>query len=350
MKSKLIITAIVLVLLGATAVKLLSNKQTVEARIYRPEANHRILVQADTVSMRPLKKTLTYTGTFEPNREAMIIPQVQGEVRGIYFEEGDHVPAGKLLVQIDDDLLQARKIAATANFQTASRNYDRYQNAAQSGGVSGLQVDQYNLSMKNADSELRQINKQIALSRIVAPFSGTITLRDVEIGSVVGSMPIARITDMAQLKLVIAVPEKEIQAFEVGKTIPLETQLHPGVTLQGKVDYVAIRSDEAHNYTVRILIRNTPALDLKAGMYGTARIGQDLSAMTLSIPRTALIGSAKSPQVYVIENGTANLRDILTGAANDERVEVLEGLAAGDLVITSGHINLTQGSQVQIAD
>ena len=349
MKSKIIITLAILVLIGATAVKLMSNKQEVEAKIYRPDINQRVLVKADTIAMTSFQQSTLYTGTFAPNREAMIIPQVQGQVRALCFEEGDQVRQGKLLVQIDDDLLQARRIAAEANYHTAARNLERYEKASQSGGVSGLQVDNSQLSMKSADSELRQINKQIALSRVTAPFSGTITWRDVELGSVVGNAPIARITDMSQLKLEIDVPENEIAAFRVGMSISLECEMHKGKAITGRVEYVAVRGDEAHTYLVRIVVNNTPSLDLKAGMYGTAMMQQQNETPSLAIPREALIGSAKSPQVFVIENGKAVLRDILTGKHNEDMIEVLEGLQPGDVIITSGHINLENGSPIQIA-
>jgi len=348
MKTKLILAGFVVVLSVSVAFKLKDNKRIVEENIYRPDVNKKVLVQADTAMPQQLAKTFTYTGTFAPFREVMLVPQVRGEVEAVYFEEGDRVQAGTKLLQIDDDVLQAQYSSAQATYENAKRNLERYQGASQSGGVSNLQLDNLRLSLVNAEAQVKQLAKQIAWSKMTAPFAGTVTLRDVEPGSLVGSTAVARITDLSQLKLEISVPEKEIFLFQEGESIDIETDLYPGKKLSGKIDQVADRGDNAHNYDVRILVKNNDAMPLKAGMYGTAVLSKGMKEDALVISRAALLGSAKNPQVFVVNNGTAELRAIRTGNANDAAIEVIEGLQAGDIVATSGHINLSQGSPVAV--
>lgn len=350
MKTKIIIMTVATLLLVAVTFKLKSNKRIVEANIYRPDHDKQVLVHASVAEVKSLDRTFNYTGTFAPFREVMLVPQVHGEVDGIYFNEGDLVQEGNLLVQIDDDLLQAQYTAADANYKNAKRNLERYHNASGGGGVSKLQLDNLEVNLANAESQRQQLLKQIELSKIVAPFTGTITLRDIEPGSVVGSTPVARITDLKLLKLEISVPEKEVLMFREGDVADIETDLYPGKTLSGKIEYVADRGDAAHNYTVRILIKNdNTATALKAGMYGTAVMKKSLNDQALVIPRAALLGSAKSPQVFVVKNHKAFLKNIQTGMATNEYVEVLQGLERGEEVVTSGHINLADSSHVQVA-
>jgi RND family efflux transporter MFP subunit len=349
MKTKIIIAGLVVVIIAATSLKLQSNKRTVDGEVYHLDLEKRILVQAAKVELKTLTKAFSYTGTFAPDREVMVVPQVHGQVEGVYFDEGDIVQSGKPLVQIDDDLLQTQYTAAEANYQTSKRNVERYENASEGGGVSKIQLDNFHLSLKTAESELNQLLKQIEWSRITAPFTGTVTLRDVEIGSVVGSAPVARITDLSQLKLEISVPEKEIMMFTEGEMVEIVTDIYPGKTLAGKVDYVADRADASHNYDVKIIIRNaSKSTPLKAGMYGTAQIGNGTTNKTLLIPREALIGSAKNPQVFVVENGKAAMKNIQTGNSSNESIEVIQGIKAGEVVIISGHINLADGTPVEI--
>ncbi|MBA4056841.1 MAG: efflux transporter periplasmic adaptor subunit [Marivirga sp.] len=350
MKTKIIIASIVTVVLLAVTFKLKSNKRTVEENIYRPDLDKRVLVEAQLATLKNVDKSLHYTGTFAAAREVMLIPQIHGEVKSVYFHEGDHVKAGKTLIQIDDDLLQAQYMAADASYQTAKRNLERHQSAAASGGVSKLQLDNFLLSLKSAESTLRQLIKQIELSKIIAPFTGTITLRDVEPGSVVAGSPVARITDLTQLKLEVSVPEKEVILFKEGKQAQVTSDVYPGHTFAGTIEYVADRADNSHNYNVRILIQNNDAdKTIKAGMYGTVVLDTDLNKEALFIPRAALLGSAKNPQVFVIHNDKAILRDIQTGSSNNELVEVLNGLQDGEVVATSGHINLANGSNVTVS-
>jgi RND family efflux transporter MFP subunit len=350
MKTKVIIISTVTVLLLSVGFKLKNNKRTVEENVYRPDVNKKVLVEAESVSLKNFDKPLSYTGTFTAFREVMLIPQVHGEVQLVSFEEGDLVKQGKTLIQIDDDLLQAQYVAAEASYNTAKRNLERHESAASSGGVSKLQLDSYQLNLKSAESQLKQLAKQIELSRMTAPFSGTITLRDVEPGSVVGGSPVARITDLTQLKLEISVPEKEIMLFKEGENAMISSDIYPGQLITGKIEYVADRADNAHNYIVRVLIKNSTENPLKAGMYGSVVMHKDLSKKTLLIPRMALLGSAKNPQVFVIKDDKAIVKDIQTGYTNSESIEVLSGLLEGDMVVTSGHINLTNGSNVTIAN
>lgn len=349
MKTKLIVTGVIVALVAGTTIKLFSNKNMVESNVYRLNPEKRVLVQADTAILQNLDRTFTYTGTFVPFKEVMIVPQVHGEVKGVYFSEGEVVAKGKKLIQVDDELLQAQYVSAEANYETAKRSLYRYESASLGGGVSQLQLDNYRLNLKNAESQIKQLLKQIGLSKIEAPFSGTITFKDVEFGSVVGSNPVARITDLSQLKLEVSVPEKEIGLFKEGQSINITTDVHPGKIFKGQIDYVADRADDAHNYMVKVLVKNTNAASLKAGMYGTAFLNTDLNKNSIVIPRAALLGSAKNPQVFVVQGNEARLKSIQTGAGNGDSVEVTEGIESGELVVIGGQINLTNGSKVEIA-
>jgi len=350
MKTKLIIAGIAVALVAGTTVKLFSNKRIVEANIYRPDLNRNVLIQADTAVLKDLNREFVYTGTFIPFKEVMIVPQVPGEVKGVYFSEGDLVTQGQTLVQVDDELLQAQFTSAEANCQTAKRSLDRYENAALGGGVSKLQLDNLTLNHITAQSQVRQLAKQISLSKLVAPITGTITFKDVEYGSVVGSAPVARITDLSKLKLEISVPEKEVGIFREGEVLSVNTDVYPTRTFEGRVLYVAERADESHNYNVKIIIQNNqPSAILKAGMYGTASLKTVISGSSLVIPRSALLGSAKNPQVFLVENNRARLVPIQTGAANGESIEVTDGIHPGQVVVTGGQINLANGTAVEIA-
>jgi RND family efflux transporter MFP subunit len=350
MKTKVIIFSIIAVLVFSVAFTLKSNKHTVENSVYRPDPEKKILVQAATATRVQFDRNFTYTGTFAPFREVMLQAQVYGEVKAVYFDEGDKVGAGKTLIQIDDAILRAQYAAADANYRTAKRNLERYESAAASGGVSNLQLDNLKLNLATTESQLKQLARQIELSRISAPFSGTMTLRSVEPGSLAGANALARISDIAQLKLEISVPEKEIGMFRTGETVQISTDIYPDKAFKGTVDYVSDRADNAHNYDVKIVLKNNSASPLKAGMYGTAMMKKGLGKETLIIPRSALLGSAKNPQVFVVRNDKAVLTRIQTGSTGDDAVEVLEGLEEGDQVVTTGHINLADGSNVTIAN
>ncbi len=349
MKSKITILVIIVALVISVSFTLRSNKAQVEKNVYHPDVERKIVVQSGLVKSEDVDHTFSYTGTFAPYREVMLIPQLHGEVEGVFFDEGDVVKQGKTLVQIDNDILRAQYQAAEANYQTAKRNLERYQNASVSGGVSNLQLDNLKLNLATSESQVKQLARQIELSKITAPFSGTMTLRSTEPGAVAGGAAVARISDLSQLKLEIAVPEKEAVMFKAGEKAEIYTDVRPGEVLFGTIEYVSDRADAAHNYNVKIVLKNNhPDGKLKAGMYGTAVLKKSFGKSTLTIPRSALLGSAKNPQVFVVKDGKAVLTNIITGFATNESIEVLSGVTEGEEVVTTGHINLADGVNVSV--
>ncbi len=349
MKKNIITIVIIVIVLAALTYRLVSNVEVAKNKAYIPEISKAVVVKAYEVVKSDFKYEFTYSGSFIPNREIMLIPQSQGEVTGIYFKEGDLVGEGKVLLQVDDAMLQSQLIAAQASFDNARTNYERFKNASTSNGVTKMQVDGNYLQMKTAESQLKQLEIGIKKSKLIAPFRGSITMRNVELGSVVGQSPVARLTDISSLKLEINVPETDIIYFENGKNVTIKSQLYPTEQFQGKVEFISDRGDESHNYLVKIRVDNNSKSKLKAGMYASVTLAKKMSEASLNIPRLALLGSSKKPQVYVVDNGKAILREIVIGRSNGTNIEVLKGIAEGEKVITNGQINLVDSSLITIA-
>jgi RND family efflux transporter MFP subunit len=349
MKKKIAILVVVILAVLAIGIRLASNAEVAKTKAYIPDLNKSILVQTKVLSEQTFNQELRYTGTFQPNREIQLMPQAQGAVTAVYISEGSSVKAGQLLVKIDDALLRSQLIAAQASYQNAKLNAERFQNASKSEGVSQLQLDNANLQLKSAESQLKQLEIAISKCAYKAPFSGMITQKSVEVGTVVGMSPIARLTDVSTLKLELKIPETDILRFKNNQKVDVISDLFPGVTFKGQVIYVSDRGDESHNYQVLIRVPNQAKNQLKAGMYGQVTLQQQLSPNSLTIPRAALLGSVKKPQVYVVENNLALLRNITTGKNNGTEIEVLGGLNKGDVIVVGGQINLTDSCKVTIS-
>lgn len=344
----LVISGIALLAIGLTAARLSANKKTVEEKVYRKDPNSRIAVRAAAVTEEPFSLSNRYVGSFQPFREVTIAAETQGKILALGIKEGSQVGAGTLIAQVDNDLYKAQLYSAQASYENARTTLGRYQNAAVGDGVSEMQIDNYRLQMKSADAQVKQLNKQIAMSRINAPFGGIITAKYAEIGSMVSpGTQIARLSDISTLKLEIFVPEKELSFFREGAAIKVTSDVYPGIDFPGTVELVSASADAAHQFSVKIRVANNSSNPLKAGMYGTVAIDRE-EARALTIPRTALLGSAKKPQVFVAANGTATLRDVQVGRTGDAVIEVTGGLTAGETVIISGQVNLQNGSKVEI--
>ena len=345
---KIIIIIGIVIAIGLTAWKLSENKKTAEEKVYRHDPNTKVLVKTAKVAMQDLNQVKQWLGTFEPNREIKITSETNGKVIKVGISEGERVEAGQLIAQIDSDILQYQLITAQANYEETQADVKRYQNLTKGEAIAQIQLEKANLSMKAAESQLKVLQKQLKNTTVTAPFSGTITAKLFDIGSVVApNAPLAQLTDISQLKLIINVPEKDILKFKEGQQVQVNTDVFPDQQFAGRVTMISAKGDNAHNYPVQILVNNGGQNMLRAGMYGSVIIDNNLKTSALTIPRMALIGTAKQPQVYVIENGKAVLRDIQVGMANEEVYEVIAGLKEGETVITAGQVNLENGTLVK---
>lgn len=333
--------------LGLTAWTLLNNKKEVEAKVYKPDANQKVGVRTAVVELRNLSQESEFLGSFAPNRAVEIRPQAGGQLTQLPIEEGQFVGADKLIAKLDDEQLRYQIEALQVTLEGYQNDLKRYEVLVKGDATPAINLERTQLSIRSTQAQIKQLQKQIANTTITAPFSGIVTEKMVEKGSVVSvGSPIAKITDIATLKLMVDVPEKAINQFRVGQSITVSTEVYPTVQFTGRVSMIGAEGDAAHNYPVQITVSNSGANPLKAGMYGSIANTSKLRTQTLAVPRQAIVGSAKEPQLYVVENGKAILKSVGIGATTNEYYEITSGLKAGDQVVTSGQINLQNGTPV----
>ncbi len=159
----------------------------------------------------------------------------------------------------------------------------------------------------------------------------------------------ANVIDNSLFKVKLNIGEQEAFRLRVGEPVTVTTDVYPGVKLSGKVESISDKADGAHTYPVEVSISSSREYPLKSGMFGTLTFNLGVRD-GLTIPRNSIVGSIKNPQVFVIQNGTAVLRNIVTGTANGTDVAVTEGLSEGELVVAGGKNNLQDGMKVKVVN
>jgi RND family efflux transporter MFP subunit len=346
---KLIIPILALGLITLTTFKLFSNKATAEEKVYRHDPEQKILVATQTVEKQALSKSREWLGTFQPNREMTVASETMGRVIYAGVKEGDHIAAGSVVARLDDETLRHQLKAAEANWANAKKDVQHYTALVKGDAVPQMQLDKALLQEANTESQVLLLRKQINMCVIRAGIGGIVTKKMFELGTVVSpGSPLLELTDIATLKLTLDVPEAELSKIKTGQTIEVKSDVYPGEIFKGKVSLIGSKGDGAHNFPVEISVANSSKNPLKAGMYGSVSLGENLAAESLAIPKEALVGSAKNAQVYVVEDGKAVLRNISLGASNEQFYEVLSGLSEGETVVISGQINLRDGANVNV--
>jgi RND family efflux transporter MFP subunit len=160
--------------------------------------------------------------------------------------------------------------------------------------------------------------------------------------------PVADVVDISKLKFDVNVAENDVFRMKVGDKVEVTTEVYPGVVFEGKIATISDKGDEAHTYPVEVDLYNSRQHPLKAGMFGTVIFASSTKGESLIIPREALIGSVKDPKVFVVNNNTAKLVNLVIGRTYDNYLEVMSGLKEGQTIVVNGQNNLEENSKVKI--
>ncbi len=360
-------------------------------------------VKAYTVVRQDMEKRLTMSGETVPNIRVDIAPKYTGRITDIRADLGSAVKAGDILVvqdtqdldisimenraawrQAQADSLESQAsyesshVKAQVDFENANTTYQRYQTLYTQGAVSKQELDNKYQEMMAAKTVLdslvtqdmggipAQIESKRAASEkaryvieglekqrddmiLRAPNDGVVTYRNAEIGMLPQSgTTLLTIVDNSHMYVDCKVAELDISNVQVG--LPIDVTIDSlGKTYTGKIIYVSpAMTTDTRAYIVRILLDN-PDAELRAGMFASAVIHVLQRKDTLYVPRDAVVERNGSIYVYVIRpDGTAEQRTVKTGVRNDDSIEILSGIQAGEQVAYTNLARLQTGSKVEI--
>jgi len=308
-----------------------------------------VFVRTSKVSKSPINLDFSANGNFAAWQDLSLLAENSGRITRILVDEGSRVSKGQVLARIDDEYLSLELQSAEDALNKLKTDQQRYESSFQTGGVTKAQLDEINLNVRNAENQYQQAKRRLADSYVKAPISGIINKRSIEVGTYVSpGTALFDIVDVSRLKLLVNANESQVVNLQIGDQVKIKTSVFPDKTFNGKITFIAAKADNTLNYPVEIEVENSSSPILKAGMYGTAVFDLPEQAPAIVVPRTAFVGSVSSNEVFILENeNKARLRKVTAGRNLGEQVEVLEGLKEGEIVITSGQINLVDGTEVR---
>lgn len=348
---KIIITGIVVIAALAGIMYVLNKNKAVneEQTAIVGEKNASVAVRTEIADFKDVNAQYITNGAFAPKQEVMLSSETSGRVARVLVNEGAYVKAGQTLATIEGDKQNVGVSNAQAVYNNAKAEVARFEGAYATGGVTKQQLDQVKLQLENAKNNLRSSQLTASDVNITASFAGIVNKRNIEPGSYVSpGQQLFEIVNVGTLKLKVNVDEKNIGFVKLGQTIKVQSPVLADQEFVGKVSFIAPKADGSLNFPVELEIKNNANNDLKAGMYGTAYFGSEQSANALVIPRNAFVGSVSSNQVFVVKDGKAVLTKVVSGRIFGENIEIISGLEKGTQVITTGQINLLDGTAVQI--
>lgn len=354
--SKKVRNALLYVLVAVAALvfifwKLGNNKKENAARteVVKESNSGAVPVLISVAGVTPFDPHFDANGNFAPVHSISFLAEAAGQITELMVDEGSYVQQGQVIARLDDKVLQADLENAQSRLQQVGMDKDRLEKALPAGGVTQKQVDDARFQYQQAQTMVDQSKKRLADTYVKAPISGVVNKKYVEVGTYLSlGNKILDIVDVSSLKLTVTVPEAQVVSLKVGDKVDVTANVYPEAHYPGKVTFIAVQGDNTLSYPVDIEIANNPAKPLKAGMYGTAHFTLAKMEPMMLVPRSAFNGGVNSGEVYVMSDGKAKTRKVVAGRIFGDRVEVRSGLAQGDSVITSGQVNLVDGTAVSV--
>lgn len=310
-----------------------------------------VLVEAAQVIAAPLSEQVTAIGTILSDEAVTISSEIPGRLKEIHFQEGQPVEQGAPLFTLDDSVYRAQLADAEAKLKLAEQTHKRTAQLFSNKYATAQSADESasNLAVSTAAVELARV--QLEKAHIAAPFSGIVGLRRVSVGEyITAGQPLVNLEAIDPVKADFRVPERFLPAIKVGQIIRIKVDAFPGETFEGKVYAIDPRLDVAgRSLVVRAVVPNKDRR-LRPGLFARISVLLQLKEDALSVPEQAIVPQGDSQFVFKIVEGTAKLTKVLTGTRREGRVEIVEGLAAGDRVVTAGQLKIRDGTPVSVVN
>lgn len=285
-------------------------------------------------------------GSLRSAQSVMLRPEVSGRIAQFGFTNGQQVKRGQLLVRLDDTLQQAQLRQAEAQASIARTNLQRSRELLAQGFVSPSAVDQNGAALEVAEAQVALAKAQLARMKIVAPFNATTGIRRVEVGDYVkDGADLVALEDLSALSVDFSLPERTLARLRSGQLVEVTLDALPGRTFKGRV--IALDSQVEANgraLLVRAQVENQGAV-LKPGMFARARVVLATRANAIVVPEEALVPQGGRQYVYkIVDTGggqqVAERVEARIGLRLPGQVELLDGIASGDRVVTAGQARL----------
>lgn len=364
-KPKLVVLLISCVLLCGLLYALWSSRAS-EANTGKPDPSKRPITVKTAVSQRQdLQIFRDIPATIAPLNQVVLRPQISGQIEQLYFEEGQWVQAGQLLATLDSRTLRAELASTEAELvriqsqlELAQQEQQRYQSLLATQAVSQQEVAQFIGQTKQlqaqfnaAKASVQAQQVRVSLTRIVAPITGRVGLRQVSVGAQVSSNDangLATLTQTQPISVQFGLPEQLLSDQTLlGRRIELRSISGDQLLAQTTIARQDSQIDpKTGSLAVRAMLPNTDQR-FWSGQSVRVRLAEQSFEQVVTVPNRAIQQGLNQTFVYVLQDGIAK-RTPVTRLAQSGDLTAVDGLSADTEVVIEGQLRLKDGSKAQV--
>ena len=295
------------------------------------------------------EEIISVPGKTMPFEQVSLYSEVNGRVKKIHFTEGSHVNKGQLLVTVDTDILQAEKNKLTVDLELAKKDETRKKSLLQSEAGTQESLEQSESRVNSLKAQIESLDVQISKGRIIAPFSGTVGLREISEGAFITTNDLITVLAQTdQLKVDFSIAQRHAHKVKIGQKITL----HP------PSDSLTTTSISATVYAMNPIInQNTQMLNVRAKIEnsenivagGFVNIDYNLGETpnSISVPTSAIVPVIDGQIVWVFENGTAVQRKVNIGNRSSSKVQIFGEVKPNDTIVITGLLGMRMGMPIK---
>jgi len=305
-------------------------------------------VEAMILKTSSISQRLEITGNILPFESTEIKPEISGRIVGLNITEGALVPKGHLMVKLFDGDLQAQLQKLVVQQQIADKTEERQRELLKISGISQQDYDLSLLQLNNIKADIELTRVAIAKTEIRAPYAGRLGLKNVSPGAYISpSNVLTTISQVNQLKIEFSIPEKYGPQIRNGMDVNFTVEGSPN-TYKASISATESSVEQnSRNLKIRAMVKS-PDRYLIPGNFAKVEIILGRNDNAIMIPSQAIIPVARGKQVVTLKNGAVLFNDITTGVRDSSNVQVIEGVAAGDTLITTGLLFIRPDSKLKL--
>jgi membrane fusion protein, multidrug efflux system len=336
----------VLAIVAALAYGWLAHRRTGEAASTQQAA----AVHVARVEVRQLPQILTVPAALRDGDKVLVRPQIVARVAQVLFHEGDRVVRGHVLVRLDDSADKAELEHARENVAEMQSRYRRSQELRAKGFLGRDQEELSQRALEEARAHVREIQSRLAAMAVRAPVTGIAAAPAVRVNEVVeAGEAVTTLRSLELLPVEVRVPELSLPVVKAGQEMEAVVDEAAGEPYPCKIVAVrAVNERNARTVEIRAMVRNRDGR-LRPGMRARVQVPTSGAREALVVPDAAVITTGSETAVYKVVQGKAVREKVELGQDAGTSVEVVTGLAPGDVVATSGLAQLRDGAAVAVA-
>ena len=317
-------------------------------------------VTSQTIKTSDWTPHLRAIGFIEPIQGVTIANEVSGKIVKINFVSGQQLNKGDALVYLDSEVEKANLKASKGRLSSVQRNYKRMLSLFKKGSVSQGDVDSAEAELLTLQGQIEGYQATISRRIIRAPFDGIAGLRNVFMGEYLSAgTDIVRLEDISRMQMRFTIPQNDLNKIFIGQEMEIFVDAQADTSFKGTISAI----EPAVNYQSGVIQvqADIPNKEhkLRSGMFAKANIILPTLKWQIAIPETAINYTLYGQTVYVIndkktatgaEFKQATQQIVTLGKSIDGEIHVLSGLTAGDTIVTSGQVRLSNGAHVKVIE